>query len=369
MKPELEALLEHSGVKGMKWGVRKDKHKGKLRTHVDSIKREHSWGKKLRESDNMSTKDIQKLASRAQLESDFKRLSKKTNVGSAKSKKDYLKRADMDDKELLRKVQRLRAKDQLDRNANEITKQHREMAKKIVQVAAPLAIKYALTGRISKADLIAAALATGGGKVKMVKTAMDETNKVKKQGNGTKHSDELADVILHSLKPSEIVQLLIHGYADDDIVELDVLQHAGVKGMKWGVIRKKIQTAGRAHNRKRSEKIKAANAKFHEKRKNKPRYKRIYNAQLKRNKGNHEKTVSQIRSATARTNRTLLINGAIAASPFIKAAGKTVVRKAAKMASDPANIRRGKNIIQAIKRSPIRYVDGKAMTNVVGTIF
>lgn len=34
-------------------------------------------------------------------------------------------------------------------------------------------------------------------------------------------------------------------------------------------------------------------------------------------------------------------------------------------ATSPESIRRGKNIIQAIKRSPIRYVDGKKITNIV----
>lgn len=333
MKPELEETLQHYGVKGMKWGKR-------MKTHVDSIKREHSWKKKLKDSDRMSTKDIQKVAARAQLENDFKRLSKKKNVGSDKSKQDYLKRANMDDKELSRKVQRLRAKDQLDRNANEITKSQREMAKRIVQVAAPIAIKYALTGRISRADLIAAALVTGGGKAKMVKTAMDEANKVKKQNN-TKHGENLDDILLHF----------------------------GVKGMKWGVVRSKIQKAGRAYNRKQSDKRKAANAKYHEKRKSRPSYKAAYKTQLKRTKGDHEKAVTILRTQNAKQKRALIGMTLVQTSPFLIKNGKKLARKAAKAAANPENIRRGKNIVQALKRSPIRYVDGKTMTNVVGTIF
>lgn len=50
----------------------------------------------------------------------------------------------------------------------------------------------------------------------------------------------------------------------------------------------------------------------------------------------------------------------------VKGMGAAMAGKAAySAATSPESIRRGKNIIQAIKRSPIRYVDGKKMTNIV----
>jgi hypothetical protein len=191
MKPELQEILEHSGVKGMHWGkhaagkvgnavqTKASKVTSNIKTHVDSITRENSWKKQLKNANDMSTNDLKKVASRAQIENDLKRLSKKPDIGSAKDKKDYLKRAGMTDQEIARKVQRLRAKDSLNRNANEATKKQKEFAKKVMQIAAPLVISYALSGKLSKGDILNTVMNPGGAKAKLVKTIMEKATKAK----------------------------------------------------------------------------------------------------------------------------------------------------------------------------------------------
>jgi hypothetical protein len=349
MTPELDDVLQHYGVKGMKWGKVKSSVKKKTdgvketaKTHVNSIKRERSWNKTLSKANEMSTKDLQKASSRAQLENDMKRLSKK--VGSSKEKKDYLKRGDMNDQELFRKVQRLRAKDSLNRNASEATKQQTAIAKKVVQVAAPLVLSYALTGRIGKKDLVNAALSASGAHGKAIKTITDMVNKQKKDANA-KHSDELDDILLHLLQDEEF------------------LTHYGVKGMKWGVVRSKIRKVVKARRAKQNKQV----LDRHEKNKDKKTYKKLYSQNSKRYKshlGAARKTQEQLADRNRKKVALALSVGtrvAIAASPQIKRA----TNAAANAARNPDNIRKAKNVVQAMKRSPIRYVDGKKMTNVI----
>jgi hypothetical protein len=321
---KLDEVLEHAGVKGMHWGKRKAEA---VKSRVDSIKREHSWNKTLKNANNMTTKELQKHASRAQLENDMKRLSKKAGVGSAKDKKDYLNRGKMADQELHRKVQRLRAKENLNRNANDATKSQKEFAKKVVQIAAPLAVSYALTGKVSKKDIINTVMNPGAAKAKAVQSLISKV---------TKHSVELEDI----------------------------LQHHGVKGMHWGA-RKRIQAVVKAHRARQNQKI----LDYHEKNKNKKLYKRLYNFNSRRYASHlaaARKTKEQVHRVHKQraTLATAVAIHVAAANYHHLAKGAKVIGKAAQ---NPDNIRRAKNVVQAIKRSPIRYVDGKAMKNVVGT--
>lgn len=369
MKPELEELLLQSGVKGMKWGKHKanvsagvkkagektkevaTKATSKVKPHIDSIKREHSWKKTLKNADKMSTKEIQKLSSRAQLENDLKRLSKKKKLGStkdigtSKDKKDYLNRANMSDQELHRKVQRLRVKSSLNRNANDATTKQKEIAKKVLHIAAPLVLQYALTKSIGKRDVVSAAtnaaLNLGGPKAKLIKNLVDQAKNVKK----VKHSDELDDVILHLLEDEE------------------TLLHFGVKGMHWGV-RKKVSKMVKNHRAKRNKRVLDAHEKLNKKNKT---YKKLYAHNSKRYKthlGAARKSLVQLNQIN-KQRIGLAITAASLAAPHVLphvAKGASILGKAAQ---NPDNIRKAKNVAQALKRSPIRYVDGKMMKNVI----
>lgn len=163
-----EEILQQSGVKGMKWGIRRDytqrggadgKSDAKdkpLRTkigkHLNSLKRERQWKSVLREMDALSTKDITDVAKRVTLENTLKSLSR-SKIGTKKDKEDYLRREHMDNEELTRKITRLRAKESLHAAVSKASKEQREFGQKVVQIGGALGVKYALTKSITPKDV------------------------------------------------------------------------------------------------------------------------------------------------------------------------------------------------------------------------
>lgn len=160
--------LQHSGVKGMRWGVRRrtdrpggadgkpdagDVKRGKIGRHLDSMKRERQWKSVLKELDKMTTKDINTIHKRISQENRLKDLSK-SKVATKKDKEDYLRRHKMSDQELKRKVDRLQAKDTLHKAINNASKEQREFGEKVVQIASSVGVKYAFNrGNITGKDL------------------------------------------------------------------------------------------------------------------------------------------------------------------------------------------------------------------------
>jgi hypothetical protein len=159
--------LEHSGVKGMRWGVRHEKaHKGtdnysegtpikkrsKLSQHLNSLKREREWGQVLHQIHSMSTKDIRIVKKRIDLENDLKKYSK-SKVATKKDKADYLRREEMSDEEIARKVTRLKAKDSLYASVKEASKAQREFGAKVVQIGSSIGVKYAINRKVGLNDV------------------------------------------------------------------------------------------------------------------------------------------------------------------------------------------------------------------------
>jgi hypothetical protein len=162
--------LNHSGVKGMRWGVRRNSNRpggadGKeestkvidnrsgVKKRLDSMKRERDWHKVLKEMDKLTTKDINSVKKRLDLENSLKTLSK-SPVAKKKDKDDYLRREHMSDAELSRKVTRLNAKKNLYKSVKDASKEQREFGTKVVQVASSIGVKYALNrGTITPKDL------------------------------------------------------------------------------------------------------------------------------------------------------------------------------------------------------------------------
>lgn len=162
----------------------------------------------------------------------------------------------------------------------------------------------------------------------------------------------------------------------------NTLQHYGVLGMKWGKRKGKltnnpVDKAVRALQTKRfrkdrpnpvdkalrsmvdksNKKKSAAAAKYHDKNKNKGVYKKLYSKNLKRFEGKHDdahtKAVIETRRQIGKTKALLAVGAMVAARSAYQ---KTVT---------PENIKRGKNVILAAKRSPIRYTDASKYKDVI----
>lgn len=171
----LDDVLKHWGVKGMKWGVRRknlsksskgqndNKTPGRLRQTINSKKRENQWKKILNDVDKMTTKQINTTVKRVSLENELKNLSKVKGISKSqlnmakKAKKDYLRRDKMSDQELNRKIQRYRAIDSLQRSSNRATERQRLIGMQIANAAGPLAVKYVTNGgKLTSKDVSAA---------------------------------------------------------------------------------------------------------------------------------------------------------------------------------------------------------------------
>lgn len=130
--------LEHHGVKGQKWGVRRKiksgvttaKNEVKLRN--DSAKRERSWAKT--DVSKMSTSQLRNQASRVRLENELKRHARGT--GNKTVKREYLNRSKIDDATLRKRVERLNLEREFNKSAKLSSKSQRDLAKSIIKSAA-----------------------------------------------------------------------------------------------------------------------------------------------------------------------------------------------------------------------------------------
>ena len=150
---ELDEVLKHFGVKGMKWGVRKARQKAgqvktRIKEEVKSSKREASWAKQLRDIHSMDNKKLQNTVNRVRNENDFKVLAKGQKVrniedllNKSADKKAYRNRESLSDKELKSKVQQLRLKDQLRQQVSNTTKSHRKIGKDAIDAAGKKNVK------------------------------------------------------------------------------------------------------------------------------------------------------------------------------------------------------------------------------------
>ena len=174
--------LTHFGIKGMKWGVRRDSGSDgrvgsgrvTVKERVGSLKRERDWKKVLGELDQLTTDEIMVVGKRITLENDLKRLVKDSNLATKKDKADYVRRGELDDVELSRKVTRLRAKDNLSKAVSSASKEQREFGEKVVNTSGALALTYATKKTLTPKDIFDAVSNPKPIKDKAVKEIMDK---------------------------------------------------------------------------------------------------------------------------------------------------------------------------------------------------
>lgn len=182
---ELNDIIKHYGIKGMRWGVRREigpdgrvRNTGKttVKEKLGSLKRERDWKKVLKEMDNMSIDEIKTVSTRIGLENELKRLSK-TNIASKKDKQDYVRRGDMGNEELSMKVTNLRAKETLSKAVTSASKEQVEFGKKVVDTTGALTLKYMTTKTLTPQDVFDAVKNPKPIKDKAVKELVDSAIK------------------------------------------------------------------------------------------------------------------------------------------------------------------------------------------------
>ena len=152
----LDTQLQHVGVKGMKWGVRKSrkskdrasettpKPKSTVRKYIDSNKREIGMLKMVKDIDGLPDSEIQRRINRVRNENDLRRAIDDTTFLDGKRKKalreEYYNRKNLSDDELQKRVQRVKLEDNLRREVIRASKPQREAANKLIKYASTQAL-------------------------------------------------------------------------------------------------------------------------------------------------------------------------------------------------------------------------------------
>lgn len=168
MDNNINEILQHHGVKGMRWGVRRYRPKssgiksalsklkkkkasskpektpkkkevnedaslnitkapkgvGRLGSEIESFNREKSWRKTMRKSDNLSDNDLKKLQERIKNENTLKRLAKR---------KEYVMRDELSDDQLRKRVDRLQLEDNIKKNIDMATAEQKKIGKAVME--------------------------------------------------------------------------------------------------------------------------------------------------------------------------------------------------------------------------------------------
>ena len=157
---ELEELmdtqLQHFGVKGMKWGVRKSrtskdrasettpKPKSTVRKYIDSNRRELGMNKVLKDVATLPDAEVIRRTNRVRNENDFRRAIDNTAFVDRKRRKqlreEYFNRENLSDAELQDRVRRLNLEDNLRREVVRASKPQREAANELIKSVSTQAI-------------------------------------------------------------------------------------------------------------------------------------------------------------------------------------------------------------------------------------
>ncbi len=187
-----EFYLQHYGVKGMKWGVRKraSAAKNRIKREVSSYRRERNQ-LKIKDPGEMTDRELKKTLNRNRLENQLKEESRKS-TGIGKNRKEeraarrkanrdtYLDRGQLSDKELQAKVNRIRSENQLAQEANKVNRKTIEVGSSFVAGVSSSLLKDKISGReYTTGQLITNALISGS--VDATKTYFKETESEKKR--------------------------------------------------------------------------------------------------------------------------------------------------------------------------------------------
>ena len=145
----LDTQLQHVGVKGMKWGVRKSrtskdrasettpKPKSTLRKYVDSNRRELGMRKLVKDVSSLPDAEVIRRTNRVRNENDFRLAIDNTAFVDNKRRKrlreEYFNREKLSDAERQERVRRLNLEDNLRREVVRASKPQREAANELIK--------------------------------------------------------------------------------------------------------------------------------------------------------------------------------------------------------------------------------------------
>ena len=145
----LDTQLQHVGVKGMKWGVRKSrkskdrasettpKPKSTVRKYIDSNRRELGMNKLVKDVHTLPDTEVVRRVNRVRNENDFRRAIDNTAFVNNKRRKqlreEYFNREKLSDAELQERVRRLNLEDNLRREVVRASKPQREAANELIK--------------------------------------------------------------------------------------------------------------------------------------------------------------------------------------------------------------------------------------------
>lgn len=177
--------LQHHGVKGMKWGIRKKAAsagrtvKKQVKREYDSFKRERAQ-LKIKDPRKMTDEELQSTLNRNRLENQLKFQSKQTaTIGSRRkgwsystraieglsrkidNRNAYLDRASLSDTELQKKVNRMRTENMLVREANNINMKSIEAGARFIEGASDVMVDSVSGGTASVGKSFTKALVKG----------------------------------------------------------------------------------------------------------------------------------------------------------------------------------------------------------------
>ena len=139
--------IEHHGVKGMRWGVRRKNPSGssstkepKTKSTLNSIKREVSTVKKLKNVSSMSDEELKTTVDRFRNENQLKDLTTKKIFKRREGLKTYRNREDLSDAELKTKVERLQLEANLKKEVRRANSKQIEIANDIIKDVGSIAI-------------------------------------------------------------------------------------------------------------------------------------------------------------------------------------------------------------------------------------